>query len=288
MASSIRIRSGVARMTFRPGEMTIVDVETTLFPRVNLEHVGLGGMSSTFLFGPNDKRGTDDARPAVYRSGGLQMLNGQGEWLWRPLHNPETLQISAFVDTSPKGFGLIQRGVPMTRSGRRPALRAPAEPLDRAVGRLGTRDRAIARDPERCRDQRQHPRLLASKAPMAAGSEVALAYRQYWCWTPPDRPPLATVASDPGRARLHKAAAPLSSISRAKCWVTIRLRTINRPSPLVLGPFIISGFHPILNAGPHALPSSLTLATRTRVRCVSSSKRAGSRSAKHGSYRWTP
>ncbi|HEX2510452.1 MAG TPA: glucan biosynthesis protein, partial [Microvirga sp.] len=75
--------SGAARMTFRPGEMTIVDVETTLFPRVNLEHVGLGGMSSTFLFGPNDRRGTDDARPAVYESGGLQMLNGQGEWLWR-------------------------------------------------------------------------------------------------------------------------------------------------------------------------------------------------------------
>jgi glucans biosynthesis protein len=33
------------------------------------------------------------------------------------------------------------------------------------------------------------------KAVMAAGSEVALAYRQYWCWTPPERPPLATVSA---------------------------------------------------------------------------------------------
>ena len=63
-------------MTFRPGDMTIVDVETTLFPRVNLEHVGLGGIASTYLYGPNDRLNSDDIRPAVYESSGLQMLNG--------------------------------------------------------------------------------------------------------------------------------------------------------------------------------------------------------------------
>ena len=51
------------------------------------------------------------------------------------------------------------------------------------------------------------------KAPMAAGSEVALAYRQYWCWTPPDRPPLATVASDPGQARLPQGGAAFVDFS---------------------------------------------------------------------------
>ena len=101
--------AGAVRMTFRPGEMTIADVETTLFPRVNLEHVGVGGMGSTYLFGPNDRRNIDDVRPGVYESTGLQMLNGRGEWLWRPLQNPETLQISAFVDATPRGFGLLQR-----------------------------------------------------------------------------------------------------------------------------------------------------------------------------------
>jgi periplasmic glucans biosynthesis protein len=29
---------------------------------------------------------------------------------------------------------------------------------------------------------------------MAAGSEVSLAYRQFWCWMPPERPPQASVA----------------------------------------------------------------------------------------------
>ncbi|WP_164139754.1 glucan biosynthesis protein, partial [Stenotrophomonas maltophilia] len=27
----------------------------------------------------------------------------------RPMHNPDTLQISAFVDQNPRGFGLLQR-----------------------------------------------------------------------------------------------------------------------------------------------------------------------------------
>jgi hypothetical protein len=45
----------------------------------------------------------------VHDSDGLALWNGRGEWLWRPLINPETLQISEFVDDSPRGFGLLQR-----------------------------------------------------------------------------------------------------------------------------------------------------------------------------------
>jgi glucans biosynthesis protein len=33
------------------------------------------------------------------------------------------------------------------------------------------------------------------KAPMPAGGEVSFAYRQFWCWTPPERPALASVTS---------------------------------------------------------------------------------------------
>ncbi|WP_163571168.1 glucan biosynthesis protein, partial [Klebsiella pneumoniae] len=35
--------------------------------------------------------------------------NGGGEAIWRPVHNPESLQISSFLDRGPKGFGLMQR-----------------------------------------------------------------------------------------------------------------------------------------------------------------------------------
>ena len=66
-------------------------------------------MSGMYLFGGLDHRKTDDIRPNVYEIGGLQMLTGAGEWIWRPVANRDTLQISAFVDENPRGFGLLQR-----------------------------------------------------------------------------------------------------------------------------------------------------------------------------------
>jgi glucans biosynthesis protein len=188
--------TGAVRMTFRPGDMTIIDVETTLFPRVNLDHVGLGGIGSTYFYGPNDRRNAEDLRPAVYESSGLQMLNGQGEWLWRPLHNPEALQISAFVDAAPRGFGLLQRDRTYEafqdddqRFERRPSLWI--EPL----GDWGQGSVQLLEIPT---DAEINDNILAywrPKAPMAANTEIAFAYRQYWCWTPPERPPLAAVSA---------------------------------------------------------------------------------------------
>ncbi|MGO4570859.1 glucan biosynthesis protein [Microvirga sp. 2TAF3] len=186
--------SAAIRMTFRPGDMTIVDVETTLFPRVNLDHVGLAGMGSTYFYGPNNRRNTDDIRPGVYKSSGLQMLNGKGEWLWRPLQNPETLQISAFVDENPRGFGLLQRDRSFdafqddeARFERRPSLWI--EPLsDWKQGSV-----QLLEIPTAAEINDNILTYWRPKAQMAAGSEVPFAYRQYWCWTPPERPPLATV-----------------------------------------------------------------------------------------------
>lgn len=188
--------AGAVSMTLRPGDMTIVDVETTLFPRVNLDHVGLGGIAGSFLFGPNDHRNVDDVRAAAYEVSGLQVLNGQGEWLWRPVQNPEMLQISAFLDNNPRGFGLLQRerdyAVFQDDSQRfeaRPSLWI--EP----IGEWGPGAVQLIEIPS---DSETNDNILAywrPRAPMAAGSEVVFAYRQFWCWTPPERPPLASVAA---------------------------------------------------------------------------------------------
>ena len=43
------------------------------------------------------------------------------------------------------------------------------------------------------------------KAAIAAGTTVSLAYRQFWCWTPPIRPSLATCTSSrTGKAGTHR------------------------------------------------------------------------------------
>jgi len=100
--------AGAYRFTIKPGDDTQMDVEMTLYPRRDLEHVGIAPLTSMYLFN-SMARPVEDYRNAVHDSDGLMMLTGTGEWLWRPLANPKTLQVSAFQDLSPRGFGLMQR-----------------------------------------------------------------------------------------------------------------------------------------------------------------------------------
>ncbi len=101
--------TGAFRFDIEPGETTVIDVEAKLYPRRQLTHVGLGALTSMYLTGPGHHRVDNDFRPAIHDSDGLAIYNGNGECLWRPLTNPRTLQTSAFMDRSPKGFGLCQR-----------------------------------------------------------------------------------------------------------------------------------------------------------------------------------
>lgn len=102
--------TGAYRFGIFPGSPTRIDVEATLFPRKDIAHIGLAPLTSMYMFnGTMDKAKIEDYRLAVHDSEGLQIQTGRGEMLWRPLSNPETLQISAFMDQSPQGFGLIQR-----------------------------------------------------------------------------------------------------------------------------------------------------------------------------------
>ncbi|BDX03450.1 glucans biosynthesis protein G 2 [Marinomonas pontica] len=102
--------TGAYRFGIYPGKPTRVDVKATLFPRVDLKHVGIAPLTSMFMHNTSlDVSEVPDYRPAVHDSDGLQILTGRDEMVWRPLNNPKTLQVSAFSDVSPKGFGLIQR-----------------------------------------------------------------------------------------------------------------------------------------------------------------------------------
>ncbi|MEM1428250.1 MAG: glucan biosynthesis protein G [Pseudomonadota bacterium] len=101
--------TGAYFFSIMPGSQTIVDVEATLFPRTSLDHVGIAPLTSMFLFDETNRTRFDDFRPAVHDSEGLMVWNGAGELLWRPLANPRTLQVSSFVDSGPRGFGLMQR-----------------------------------------------------------------------------------------------------------------------------------------------------------------------------------
>ncbi|NNK77387.1 MAG: glucan biosynthesis protein G [Litoreibacter sp.] len=101
--------TGAYHFEITPGAATRMQVTATLFPRVELGHVGIAPLTSMFLFDETNRSRFDDFRPAVHDSDGLLIWNGAGELLWRPLANPARLQVSSFVDEGPRGFGLMQR-----------------------------------------------------------------------------------------------------------------------------------------------------------------------------------
>ena len=92
-----------------PGDKTVIEVKSTLYPRRNISSFGIAPLTSMYLFNDLNRNRFDDFRPAVHDSDGLFMLNSQNEKIWRPLANPRKLQVSVFQDESFKGFGLFQR-----------------------------------------------------------------------------------------------------------------------------------------------------------------------------------
>lgn len=101
--------TGAYRFDIAHGDTLRMAVSAEIFARTDMDHVGIAPLTSMFLFDETMRHRFDDFRPAVHDSDGLLMHNGAGEAIWRPLANPLTLQISAFADTNPRGFGLMQR-----------------------------------------------------------------------------------------------------------------------------------------------------------------------------------
>ena len=66
--------SGAYRFRAEYGNETVMDVEATLFPRVDLAEVGLAPGTSMFFFDLNGRKNVDDYRPEVHDSDGLLML----------------------------------------------------------------------------------------------------------------------------------------------------------------------------------------------------------------------
>jgi len=101
--------TGAYRFEITHGDVLEMQVSAEIFAREDINHAGIAPLTSMFLFDDTMSTRFDDFRPAVHDSDGLLIHNGAGEVIWRPLHNPTRLQLSAFGDNNPRGFGLMQR-----------------------------------------------------------------------------------------------------------------------------------------------------------------------------------
>ncbi|MCE2027296.1 glucan biosynthesis protein [Sessilibacter corallicola] len=101
--------SGAFQFLIKPGIHSEIDVNSKLYPRKNIKKLGVAPLTSMFLYGENKTKFVDDFRPEIHDSDGLQILLASGEWLWRPLRNPQELSITSSTIEHLKGFGLAQR-----------------------------------------------------------------------------------------------------------------------------------------------------------------------------------
>ena len=127
-------------------------------------------------------------------SNGLQIHTGHDEALWRPLTNPRDLQISAFQDAGPRGFGLMQRARAFidyqdleSRYEKRPSL---------WVEPIGDWGQGVVELVEIPSDREINDNMVAfwrPHDPLRAKGEYLLNYRLHWCWAPPGEVKLAQV-----------------------------------------------------------------------------------------------
>ena len=198
--------TGAYRFEVKPGEDTVMLVEAVLFPRVEVKDVGIAPGTSMFMFSLAGRDAIDDFRPQVHDSDGLLMFNGRGEHLWRPLANPTKLQLNAFTDERPAGFGLVQRE-------RNPAAyqdfessfeRRPSLWVE-PVGDWGPGEVVLAEIPT---DSEIHDNIVAfwrPRKPLAAGSEVRIAYKLAWGGEPAKaRDQLRVISTALGRADVER------------------------------------------------------------------------------------
>jgi glucans biosynthesis protein len=198
--------TGAYTITVIPGASTVMEVEAELFPRADVDRIGIAPGTSMFLFNPGHRGSFSDYRPAVHDSDGLLIRNGRGEQIWRALANPRALQVSGFQDAAPRGFGLLQRSRAFAdfqdleaRYERRPGLWV--EPLED----WGRGEVQLVEIPT---DSEIHDNIVAAWVPeqgLRAGEPRRLRYRLHWVSDAPEAPPLlrfaATRAGATGQGR---------------------------------------------------------------------------------------
>lgn len=191
--------TGAYAFTVTPGEETVMEISSVLFPRVEITKVGIAPLTSMYFFGPESRAGIDDFRDAVHDSQGLAIINGRGERLWRPLSNPPTVQTSAFLDSGPRAYGLIQRARAFeyfqdseARYERRPSAWVAPE------GDWGRGSVVLVEIPTADEFSDNIVAFWRPQQPLAAGSAHGFDYRLHWGKTLPESEPLARVIATRG------------------------------------------------------------------------------------------
>lgn len=175
-------------------DRVVMDIEKHIHTRTAIKQLGIAPMTSMFSCGTNERRICDTIHPQIHDSDRLAMWRGNGEWICRPLNNPQKLQFNAFADENPKGFGLLQLDHDFDNYqdvigwyNKRPSLWV--EP----VGDWGKGSVNLMEIPTTGETLDNIVCFWQPAEPITAGQEYSYRYRLYWSDQPPVDSPLARV-----------------------------------------------------------------------------------------------
>ncbi len=188
--------SGAYRFIIDVSDTLTMDVDAALYPRKQIERIGIAPGTSMFFAGKNQKDISEDWRPEIHDSDGLQIWNGAGEWLWRPLVNPSVVRVNSFFDDGPRGFGLMQRErdfIAYQDDGvfyeKRPSVWVQPK------GNWGKGAVMLVEIPTRDETMDNVVAFWTPQEKPERGEELLYAYRLYWCRYSPVKSGLATTGA---------------------------------------------------------------------------------------------
>ncbi|MEJ4044944.1 glucan biosynthesis protein D [Erwinia sp. SLM-02] len=172
----------------------VMEVENHIYARKDIWQLGIAPMTTMFSCGNNERRMCDTIHPQIHDSDRLAMWTGTGEWICRPLNNPQRLTFNAYQDENPRGFGMLQLNHDFQDYqdvigwyNKRPSLWV--EP----VGKWGKGAVNLMEIPTTGETLDNIVCFWQPADPIKAGSEHSFQYKLYWSGLPPVRSGLARV-----------------------------------------------------------------------------------------------
>ncbi len=192
--------TGAYRFRLRPGDTTRLNVRARLFARRPIDQIGLAPLTGMYAFGGIDRNNVDDYRPRVHSVEGLALHTGGGEFLWRPLQNPDSLALNMFMDENPRRFGLLQRQRGLTAYNDLQARYdlAPGVWVT-PHGRWGRGSVRLVEIPSADEANDNVVAFWTPESPFTPDAPLEVSYSVHWSLDDPGCPLARTVSSSAGR-----------------------------------------------------------------------------------------
>ena len=172
----------------------VMEVENHIYARKDIQQMGIAPMTTMFDCGTNERRMCDTIHPQIHDSDRLAMWTGAGEWICRPLNNPQRLTFNAYQDENPRGFGMLQLDHNfesyqdiMGWYNKRPSLWV--EP----IGQWGKGAVSLMEIPTTGETLDNIVCFWQPEDAIKAGSEHSFSYKLYWSGLPPVQSSLSRV-----------------------------------------------------------------------------------------------